>query len=219
MALIICPECKKQVSDTITACPHCGFRLPVTSKNKNSELRDVLLQLAREEKEEKEFGDFMDTNKETAKIKKPFYKKWWVWLLVIIFVSIVAANFGNSTVDNVTYTSAVTQQNQKTPAYTEKNTSITMGQKNALKKAKQYLSIMGFSKSKLIKQLEFDGYSTADATYAAENCNADWNKQAAKSAKNYIDTMSFSKSGLIQQLKFDGYSASEAEYGAKSVGY
>ena len=78
---------------------------------------------------------------------------------------------------------------------------------------------MGFSKSGLIKQLEFDGYSSEDATYAADNCNANWNEQAAKSAKNYLDTMPFSKSELIHQLEFDGYSKEEAEYGAQSAGY
>ena len=78
---------------------------------------------------------------------------------------------------------------------------------------------MGFSKSGLIKQLEFDGYSSGDATYAAENCNVNWNEQAAKSAKNYLDTMPFSKSELIHQLEFDGYSKEEAEYGAQAAGY
>lgn len=97
--------------------------------------------------------------------------------------------------------------------------NITIGQKNALKSAKNYLTLMGFSKAGLIKQLEFEGYTTEDATYASENCNADWNEQAAKSAKNYLNTMPFSKSELIRQLEFDGYSKSEAEYGAKSAGY
>ena len=27
MALIQCPECKKQVSDTAKTCPHCGYKL------------------------------------------------------------------------------------------------------------------------------------------------------------------------------------------------
>ncbi len=29
MALINCPECNKQISDTTTACPHCGYKLSV----------------------------------------------------------------------------------------------------------------------------------------------------------------------------------------------
>ncbi len=33
MALIKCPECNKDVSDTAETCPHCGYRLKkVTSK-------------------------------------------------------------------------------------------------------------------------------------------------------------------------------------------
>ena len=26
MALMKCPECKKDMSDTLNACPHCGFK-------------------------------------------------------------------------------------------------------------------------------------------------------------------------------------------------
>lgn len=69
----------------------------------------------------------------------------------------------------------------------------TTGQKNALSSAKSYLSVMPFSYSGLIKQLEYEGYSKDEATYGADNCGADWNEQAAKSAKSYIETMSFSR--------------------------
>ncbi|MDO4493601.1 MAG: Ltp family lipoprotein [Clostridia bacterium] len=89
----------------------------------------------------------------------------------------------------------------------------------ALKSAKQYLSIMAFSYSGLIKQLEYEGYSTEEATYAADNCGADWFEQAAKAAKNYLSIMSFSRSGLIEQLMFEGYTRAQAEYGAKENGY
>ena len=97
--------------------------------------------------------------------------------------------------------------------------NVTMGQKNALNSAKNYLSIMAFSYQGLIDQLEYDGYSTEDATYAVENCGADWNDQAAKKAKDYLDLMSFSRSGLIEQLKFDGFTTAQAEYGVKAAGY
>lgn len=95
----------------------------------------------------------------------------------------------------------------------------TIGERNALKSAKNYLSMMAFSKSGLAKQLEFEGYSEDEAEYAVENCGADWNEQAALSAENYLDTMSFSKQGLIDQLMFEGFSKSQAEYGVKAVGY
>ena len=96
---------------------------------------------------------------------------------------------------------------------------LTMGQRNALRAAANYLSAMAFSHDGLIKQLEYEGYSAEDATYAADHCGADWNEQAAKSAKNYLDAMSFSRSGLIQQLEYEGFTASQAEYGASANGY
>lgn len=97
--------------------------------------------------------------------------------------------------------------------------TVTTGQRNALSKANQYLSIMAFSHSGLISQLEFEGYTTEEATYGADNCGADWNEQAAKKAQNYIDIMPFSRQGLIDQLKFDGFTQSQAEYGVSAVGY
>ena len=73
----------------------------------------------------------------------------------------------------------------------------TMGERNALGSTKQYLSVMGFSYSGLMKQLEaFDRYSHEEAKYAVENCGADWNEQAVRSAKNYLSVMPFSRKGL-----------------------
>lgn len=94
----------------------------------------------------------------------------------------------------------------------------TIGQKNALRSAKNYLDVMAFSYSGLIKQLEFEKYSHSDAVYAADNCGANWNEQAVKSAKNYLDVMSFSRDGLIDQLKFEGFTHEQAVYGVEQNG-
>ena len=102
---------------------------------------------------------------------------------------------------------------------TNYTTNETTGQQNALRSAANYLNTMAFSKSGLIDQLEYEGYSTEEATYAVENCGADWNEQAAKSAQNYINTMSFSRSGLIDQLIYEGFTQEQAEYGVSAVGY
>ena len=161
--------------------------------------------------------DFMETDEKASKSKKPFYRRWWFWLIIVVIGIIAAANSSNSTKGDTANANFVSRQEQNNSESVAKKTNVTTGQKNALKSAKNYLSLMGFSKSGLIKQLEFDGYSSGDATYAAENCNANWNEQAAKSAKNYLDTMPFSKSELIHQLEFDGYSKEEAEYGAIKI--
>lgn len=97
--------------------------------------------------------------------------------------------------------------------------AATMGQRNALAKAKQYLLVMPFSYSKLIEQLEYEGYATEEATYGADNCGADWNEQAAKKAQVYLDSMAFSRQGLIDQLKYEGFTQEQAEYGVSAVGY
>ncbi|MDA3779012.1 MAG: zinc ribbon domain-containing protein [Bacteroidales bacterium] len=39
MALINCPECKKEVSDSALSCPHCGFEL--SNKKEKTEINQV----------------------------------------------------------------------------------------------------------------------------------------------------------------------------------
>lgn len=94
----------------------------------------------------------------------------------------------------------------------------TAGQENARRSAEDYLDTSAFSRSGLVKQLEFEGYSTADATYGVDAVSPDWNEQAAKSAANYLDTSSFSRSGLIDQLKFEGFTPEQAAYGVSQTG-
>lgn len=91
-------------------------------------------------------------------------------------------------------------------------------QKNALSKAKDYLNYTAFSYTGLIEQLEYEKFSTEDATYGADNCGADWNEQAAKKAADYLDYTSFSRDGLIEQLEYEGFTAEQATYGVDSVG-
>lgn len=105
------------------------------------------------------------------------------------------------------------------PAKTETKPTETMGQKNAVRKALSYLDYSAFSYSGLINQLEYEGFSTEDATYGADNCGADWNEQAARKAQDYLDYSSFSRDGLIDQLKYEGFTAEQAEYGVTAVGY
>jgi len=95
---------------------------------------------------------------------------------------------------------------------------ITTSQSNALRKAASYLKYTSFSYSGLIGQLEFEGFSTEDATFAADYCGADWNEQAVGKAKSYLSWTSFSRSGLIAQLEFEGFTQDQAEYAADQVG-
>jgi hypothetical protein len=101
---------------------------------------------------------------------------------------------------------------------------LTGPQNNAVRSAKQYLSIQGFSRKGLIQQLSSDagdGYNIADATVAVDSLNIDWNQEAVRSAKQYLSMQGFSCKGLIRQLSSsagDGYTVSQATYGAKQAG-
>lgn len=95
----------------------------------------------------------------------------------------------------------------------------TLGEKNALSKALDYLDSAAFSYAGLIEQLEYEGFTNAEATYGADHCGADWNEQAALKAKDYIDSMSFSRQGLVEQLEYEGFTHEQAEYGVSSIGY
>lgn len=94
----------------------------------------------------------------------------------------------------------------------------TVGQFNAMNKAMDYIAYSAFSRKGLIKQLEFDGFTTADATYAVDNIVVNWTMQAEAKAKDYMNYSSFSRSGLIRQLTFDGFTPDQAKQGATSVG-
>lgn len=102
--------------------------------------------------------------------------------------------------------------------------SLTGPQKNAVRSAKQYLEISGFSRAGLIEQLSSDageGYKVADATVAVDSLNVDWKRQAERSAKGYLDMTGFSCKGLIQQLSSsagDRYTKEQATHGAKAAG-
>jgi len=96
--------------------------------------------------------------------------------------------------------------------------ALTVSQENAIRKAESYLDYTAFSRSGLIEQLEYEGFSTADATFAVDSLDVDWMEQAAKKAADYLDYSAFSRSGLISQLEYEGFTHEQAVYGADSVG-
>ncbi|WP_240484327.1 Ltp family lipoprotein [Pseudarthrobacter sulfonivorans] len=94
----------------------------------------------------------------------------------------------------------------------------TVSQRNALRAAADYLDYTAFSRTGLISQLEYEEYSTEDATWAVDRVKVDWNVQAVKSAKDYLDYTAFSRAGLIDQLIYEGFTPEQAEYGVSQTG-
>ncbi|MBD8929599.1 MAG: hypothetical protein EGQ78_04430, partial [Clostridiales bacterium] len=97
--------------------------------------------------------------------------------------------------------------------------SATLGEKNALVKAKSYLKMGGFSEESLKNQLEFEGFEESEIDYAVSNCDADWNEQCVDKAESYISMGGFSKSSLHDQLKFEGFTEEQINYALEKVGY
>lgn len=196
-----CPKCGLE-SDA-AYCSNCGERMPVKD----------------------------------PKAKKPFYKKWWFWVLAAVLIIAALGSpskDGNSSAVEdgalaakaVELTTAATSTPKPTAVPTQKPTAVptpvdtsTMGERNALAKAHDYLAFTAFSYKGLIEQLEFEGFSHEEAVYGADKCGADWNEQAALKAQQYLDFQSFSRSGLIDQLEFEGFTTEQAEYGVTQVGY
>jgi hypothetical protein len=113
-------------------------------------------------------------------------------------------------------TATATATPTKTPTSTPTTTETT-GQKNAKSKAESYLRSSFFSRSGLIDQLIYEDFSKADAEYAVDAVDANWNVQAAGKAGSYLSSSAFSRSGLVDQLLYEGYTGSEAEYGVAST--
>jgi hypothetical protein len=106
----------------------------------------------------------------------------------------------------------------------EEQPAMTTSQENAVQAAENYLDFAPFSKKGLIQQLSSpagDDYPKADAVFAVNHIDVDWNEQAVKAAKNYLDLTPFSRDGLIQQLSSsagDDYTKAQAVYAVNKVG-
>jgi hypothetical protein len=102
-------------------------------------------------------------------------------------------------------TSSTTTTTVRAALSTTTTTTALVGnvsQRNAVSRAASYLRSSAFSRSGLISQLEFEGFSNEDATYGVDAQKADWRAQAVKRGASYLRTSAFSRSGLIRQLEF-----------------
>jgi hypothetical protein len=120
-----------------------------------------------------------------------------------------------TTLNSVALAGAVAKPSGSTPA---QSVGETMGQRNAVRSAKQYLDYSAFSRQGLIKQLEYEGYSNADAIYGVDRSGADWMAQAVKSAQQYLNYSAFSRQGLIKQLEYEGFTYEQAIHGVGATG-
>jgi Host cell surface-exposed lipoprotein len=102
----------------------------------------------------------------------------------------------------------------------------TASQAQALAAAEGYLGDgQGFSRQGLIDQLDSaagNNFSVADATWAVDHSDANWDDQAVDCAKGYMsDGQGFSREGLIEQMTSafgNKFTEAQAEQAATAVG-
>lgn len=144
-------------------------------------------------------------------------------IIALLLIALFACfSGGDGTDDNLgdTASAPAADESTSTEEATEETTTaptteadprddLNTEERNAYSSALTYLSSMGFSRSGLIKQLEYEQYSSDACEKAVslieELGEVDWNEECLQTAKNYLSTMSFSKGELIDQLKFEGF--------------
>ena len=117
--------------------------------------------------------------------------------------------------NNITYETPDSDSGSQSGSQTA---AATENQQKALDKANEYVDTLPLSHDGLIKQLEYDGYTTDVATYAADNCSANWNKEAKEMAEQYMDSTTYTYKDMVQQLEAEGFTKDQAKFGAKAVG-
>jgi len=155
-----------------------------------------------------------------AVAKPPVYKRGWFFALVVVLgVGFVgAALTGDTPTANTEPRNSSDDTEAPTTAIPAPESQFTRSEENAVRSAESYLSFSAFSRSGLIDQLEFEGFTSDEATRGVNSITVDWNDQAWKSAESYLGFSSFSRSGLIDQLLFEGFTQSQATFGVDKAG-
>ena len=94
---------------------------------------------------------------------------------------------------------------------------LTSAQEAALESARYRIDAEGVSKVALIQHMTADGYTRANATFAANNVGADWKAEAVEQAENRLDAEEYSRRSLAEHLGSDGFTPAEVEYAVSKV--
>lgn len=152
--------------------------------------------------------------------------------IVVVVVSAIGSLGGNnsgSTTSTATSSSEPAAVSQDTATSSESTSSqptesqaqepsVSVSNMQAYLKAIDYLDSMPFSASGLVDQLEYEGFTEAEAQEAVDALNVDWNEQALLKAKDYLDSSAFSYTSLKEQLEYEGYTTDQATYGVDNCG-
>ncbi|ELK47406.1 Ltp family lipoprotein [Halobacillus sp. BAB-2008] len=171
--------------------------------------------------------------------KKPFYKKWWVWLLAILVIGSIATSGEEETAEPDTAEEAAAETAPAEEAAPEADTeeaaaeepveeepeepSVPREYSSALSKAESYAETMNMSKAAIYDQLvsEYgEQFPEEAAQYAIDNIEFDWKANALKKAESYADTMDMSTAAIYDQLVSEHgeqFTEEEAQYAVDNL--
>lgn len=148
---------------------------------------------------------FKDEDGKVYVEKKPFYKRIWFWVLIVLVVFIgfamVRGGSDSSSSDSSSSSSSSTKSSSNSSSSHVSATKIA-----ALKSAQTYSDDMHMSKRGIYEQLTSDAgdkFDNASAQYAVDHVKADWNKNALESAKSYQKDQNMSPEEIRDQLTSD----------------
>lgn len=219
MAMKSCKDCNTEISKDAKTCPKCGkdqrnffakhkvlsFILAViliavisssgsdttsnttTSTNYESDKKVEVTVVDFSTMSKEDIKNWCDTNKINYTITEEYSS-------TVKKGSFVSQSIANNT---------VIHQGDKIKIIYSLGKEPTTEQKNALKKAETYSSMMHMSKKGIYKQLTSEygeGFTKDAAQYAIDNIDANWKENALAKAKTYQDSMSMSKNAIYKQL-------------------
>lgn len=164
----------------------------------------------------------MDTNNAIpGKVKKPFYKKAWFWIVAVIVVAAIGLSGGSDTESESSQKEVAEKEpvvKEEPAVKEEKKPEVPTEYKSALKKAETYSDMMHMSKAGIYSQLtsEYGEQFTPEAAqYAIDNLQVDYKQNALEKAKTYQEQMSMSPAAIYDQLISEygeQFTAEEAQY-------
>jgi hypothetical protein len=113
-----------------------------------------------------------ELNQKNERTKKPVWKKWWFWVIAafifFMIMGIVSEEPKEKAIENEVRPELESEIEPDSNSEPESENERTIGEKNALKSAQNYLKNMAFSREGLIEQLEYEGFTRQQAEYGVQ---------------------------------------------------
>lgn len=90
--------------------------------------------------------------------------------------------------------------------------SVTDPKQAAYAQALELLDESAYSYQGLVNTLKYLGFAEEYATFAADTCGADWNKQAARRAQYHLDGIGYGRKAIIDLLIGEGFTEAQVSY-------